>query len=272
MWPFARLLQLKHKMDGHDKIYRSTAQKEYKLTDGELDSLPCEYVTNPKYRSGPPARLYLSADVEALASSPAVQERLKKKAMRDDPVAKEARRLVREARITKRFASWRDALPRACQAMFNLNRYAKHNTCRCKHEIYALKNGLIDLLYRNGFCTECKIHTDWLPEKVCFACDGAGWRYGWESDEQECERCGGTGIYLPAKELRFIAFRFLVDGQHFAWHQPDYLVTFPFLETGPTESGGLADEKPIEMSTEDMRKGRVIVRYVLAEANKSSAA
>ena len=52
-----------------DKIYRTTATKEYGLSDKQLDALPFETVPNPHYRSGPPSRLYLRADVERLVKS-----------------------------------------------------------------------------------------------------------------------------------------------------------------------------------------------------------
>jgi hypothetical protein len=251
-----------------DKIYRSTAKQEYGLTDRELDTLPFTSVANPHYRSGPPAKIYLRDDIERLANSPAVIQRLKRKAARDDPAAKEARRIAREARILRRYPTWRDALLPACESMFNLNRYAKHESCRSRDEIYDLKNGLVELLYVRGFSTECRVHSTWLPEKICFACDGTGTEtdyYGLgESDiAVGCSRCGGTGVYREAKELRFMAFRFSVDGQFFAWHQPDHLVGFEFVTTADAAVGGLAIEKPIEMTTAKMREGKVIIRYVL---------
>jgi hypothetical protein len=263
-----------------DKIYRSTAKSEYKLSDAELDTLSCESVANPHYRSGPPSRMYLRADVEALAASDKVQARLAAKAERDEPEAKQARREAREAKITRRFCSWKDALLPACEAMFNLNRYAKHDSCRSREEIYDLKNQLVALLYQQGACIECLAHERHLPEKICRACDGTGVSerdpyldeieedFGVElvgNTDEKCLRCRGTGIYLPAKTLRDIAFKFMVCGRMFAWHQPDDLIDFEY-EISATEQGCPAEENPLEMSTAKMREGKVIIRYVLANA------
>jgi hypothetical protein len=251
-----------------DRIYRSTAKNEYGLTDKDLNVLTFVEVRNPHYRSGPPARLYNRAEVEALANSPAVQARLARRAEREDPAAKEARRREREATILRRYQSWREALVPACEAMLNLNRYAKHGSCRESHreEIYELKNGLIALLYREGFCEECIAHERRLPEQRCHACEGTGEH--WSGDD--CLRCDGTGVYRESRVLRDIAFKFVVDGRIFAWHQPDHLVRFKYTISG-TQPGVPAVEKPIEMSKAKMREGKTIIRYVLKMLMRSSA-
>lgn len=62
-------------VDQVDKIYRTTAKKEYSLTDKQLDTLQCEEVVNPRYKSGSKARLYRRADVERLAASITKEEK-----------------------------------------------------------------------------------------------------------------------------------------------------------------------------------------------------
>jgi hypothetical protein len=257
-----------------DWIYRSTGKREYGLTDRELDALPHRTVPNPYRRSGPPGRLYRRSDVERLANSLEIQARLAKKASQNSASARRARRRAREARLRRRYPAWRDALVPACQAMFSLNRHAKHNKCRSSEEIYQLKNELITLLYEHGYCIECRVHVAHLPEQQCRACKGTGeWNDSdWDTDEVTCvgvcDRCGGSGIYRSAKTLRFVAFRFEVDGQTYAWHQPDYLVTFSYQVTAAPEAGGLADEKPVEMTAKKMSEGKSIIRFVLVEASR----
>ncbi len=243
-----------------DKIYRSTAKAEYHLTDRELNTLPAELVVNPHYRSGPKSRIYLRADVKRLAQSAAVKKRLGKKAQQDNPAAKHARREQRHARMIRAYPTWKDALLPACEAMFNLNRYAKHESCRSGEEIYALKNQLVKLLYEHGACIECLAHERTQAEKECFGCKGTGERWSGE----ECERCDGTGVYREARILRDIAFKFMVCGRVFAWHQPESLVNFPY-EVSAVEQGCPAEEKPLEMSLVKMRDGKAVIRYVLSQ-------
>lgn len=49
--------------DKYRVVYRTTAIKEFGIAPSELDDIRCAEVTNPNYKSGPPARLYLVAEI-----------------------------------------------------------------------------------------------------------------------------------------------------------------------------------------------------------------
>lgn len=110
-------------------IYESTVRKEYGLTRKMIEELgpPDEYVVNPHYKSGPPARLYLVSRVEAfVAANPErVQEakanrakrsaallpsRQAKLAKREEEFrAEQLRRNQEKARIRLEARKWADA-------------------------------------------------------------------------------------------------------------------------------------------------------------------
>lgn len=172
--------------------------------------------------------------------------------------ARSEQRVKREqqfcAAIGKRYPSWREALLPACEVMFNLNRAVMHGR-HDKDYIYSLKNRLVELLYLQGACIECLAHQRMLPGKECYGCDGMG-----------CERCNQSGWWVEPRRVRDIAFRFMVCGRVFSWHQPDHLITFDY-EVSATEQGSPKEEKPVEMSWRRMERGKHIIRYVLDNAS-----
>ncbi len=117
----------------------------------------------------------------------------------------------RERRFSRKYPTWRDALPDACEALFELNRYAKHESCTStnREEIYNLKNGLIRLLYEQGFATDFYEHHLKLEAKPCWTCGGTG-EY-WTGED--CRKCGGTGDYLSAKTVFFLVFKFAIGAR-----------------------------------------------------------
>ena len=110
----------------------------------------------------------------------------------------------------------------------------KHATCSAADRviIYGIKNKMVELLYMNGYCTECYPHVTELPSKECWSCDGTGvWEsYGQEGDR--CLNCNGTGVHLPAKTLTFVCFRFVVEEQTYCWHQPEESGTVHLRDDG----------------------------------------
>lgn len=242
-----------------DLISKTDAKQTYKVTDAELAALPQVQRPNPKFKCAAPMRLFARQQVERLAASDAVQERLAKKQRREAAQAahwqaRSDQRIKREQQfcdaIAKRYASWRDALLPACEVMFNLNRAIMHG----RHDedyIYSLKNRLVELLYLQGACIECLAHERMLPGKECYGCDGMG-----------CERCNQTGWWIEPRKVRDIAFKFMICGRVFAWHQPDDLIAFSY-EVSATEQGSPKEEKPVEMSWWRMERGKHIIRYVL---------
>ena len=149
--------------------------------------------------------------------------------------------------------------------MHNLNRYAKHRTCSRANqtEIYDLKNRFVELLYTRGCCTACWIHVLVLPAKRCNACYGSG-------DDGECDRCGGSGIYLSEKRLRFYVFKIQVGGQRlYCWHQPDHLVKFPVTTTRePAEWSGVERDKPLGMPRSKLAAAKALIGWVLEKSKE----
>src|SRR5437868_465676 len=66
----------------------------------------------------------------------------------------------REIRLANRYPDWRQAILPAAEALFNLNRYAKPNSCRRDHkeEIYEVTTDLVRVLYQLRYATEVGHH------------------------------------------------------------------------------------------------------------------
>lgn len=171
----------------------------------------------------------------------------------------------KRAAFQRKFQTWRVALPDACHGLHSLNRLCKHASCSTanKSEIYDIKNRMVELLYRTGYCTACWQHILVLPPKPCWDCGG-----GRPVDDDYCDKCGGTGIYLHEKRLTFYCFRFQI-GRGYCWHQPDSLVTFPVTTTAPPAGWtGVEREKPLEMPVSALATAKELLRWVLDRANE----
>lgn len=170
----------------------------------------------------------------------------------------------REEFVTSKYVSWREALPEACGGMFSLNRYAKYHSCgeMQKHEVYRLKNELIEALYLAGYCTAAWIHNLTFDAKQCRDCGGSG-------DGGDCDRCGGDGIYQPARTARFWCFRFDIAGKLYCWHQPIDLVKFvPVASVPPQDWEGLsAIEKPLALPLRQFADAKRLIRWVIDQAH-----
>jgi hypothetical protein len=178
----------------------------------------------------------------------------------------ERQRLGRQAAPARRleayrrkYPDWRDALPAAAEALFNLNRYAKRRSCQADHRawIYGLKTGFLRLLCRLGLATEAKVHAVPREGKPCFAYHGG----------EDCERCDGTGWYVLPGPQEFIAFRFEVGGTPFAWHQPRELVDWPVElrdDAEPWEPEGGA--KPVALPAREFAAAKDLLQFVLDAA------
>lgn len=102
-----------------------------------------------------------------------------------------------------------------CETLFYLNRRIRgRKKGGFETRVYALKNQLVEHLYRAGHCTSAAIHHQALK---CY-CGGDAW----------CEKCDGTGIY---REFDLYYFKFDIGGQVYVWHQPADLVTWPVTLT-----------------------------------------
>lgn len=140
----------------------------------------------------------------------------------------------------------------AAEWMYRLNVFARSIK---RHviidQIYILKNDLIRYLYQHGYCTEVTIQSQTFP------CWGT---WGSECDE-DCQKCGGTGIF---RTVELYAFRFLVDGVKYAWHQPAKLIDFEVDITDPQSTEFTAPRKDEAiLSMEDAWLGCCVVWWSL---------
>jgi hypothetical protein len=243
-----------------------------------------DYYRNPHYRSGPLCPLWDAARIRALVDSPevaAVKERARKQQEgRDTAPAR------REAAMAKRYQDYRQAIPKAAEALFSLNRYAKHRSCTRDHreEIYDLKNDFIRVLCEIGIPYVARQHTIPQEGKKCWGCNGTGkpkpsdrW---YEHPDNDCDlddfldglndmdacgRCGGSGWYQQPGTRVFIAFRFTIGDQTYSWHQPGELVTWPVIHTGGESSDWLPDgpEKPVELPSRKFAEAKALIAFVI---------
>jgi hypothetical protein len=184
---------------------------------------------------------------------------------REDTVAMPPKREVKPrdyvSIFVKRYTTQRQAYVEACTALFELNRYAKHDSCTQAHReaIYGLKSAWIQRLYEEGFCTEAIPIT--TPEKAleCRRCGGSG------IDEWDlfCTCCDGTGIYCLIESRAYWAFHFQVDGHGFAWHQPAPL-SFAVEAMGTQEAHAVvAEVKPVSLPPHKFAEVKALLAWCL---------
>ncbi len=228
----------------------------------ELDLKPEAYRSNPVVRSGADMPLWPPEMAETLAVQPALAAARERS--QQTRAARQNKAQARRAQFAARYPDWRAALLPAVEALFNLNRYAKWPRCSAAHrrEIYELKNGLVRWLCWGGYCVAAvrhRVHRE-ASQGECYGCDGLG-----------CERCRYTGEYRQSRApLVYIAFRFEIEGQKFAWHQPQALVTWPVtltpLPAGEAPTWEPEGEKPVALSSGQFADAKALVRYVLEAA------
>jgi len=194
--------------------YKATALKILGITAKSFDKLnlePYKTVTNPWYKSGSPAKLFVRAEIERLVNSPKVLKLVPKQKRKVDYLVK----------FSEKYQQKNEALLEVAEALFHLNRYAKYEQCssRMRYSIYSLKGKLIKILYDLDFCVACKIHEFKVEPKVCWGCEGYG-----------CERCDYTGNWRD-DTLIFYNFRFKIGEIYFSWHQPMEYLSFDPIES-----------------------------------------
>jgi hypothetical protein len=257
----------------------------------QLQIEPEDYYRNPHHRSGSRCPLWPPESILDLvggAEVAAVHERSRKL-----QEAKKSKRQQRRLKLQERYPDWHQALAPAADALFDLNRYAKWDTCSRKHReaIYGLKGGLIRLLYQLGYATEVKLHHVPREGLRCRRCNGTGqaddgaWddvdRHGrdqWldpldeDLDAGGCRRCGGSGWYRPPDELTYVAIRFAIDGRTYGWHQPEDQIDWPYEVTAADETWHPAqEEKPVNLSSAKFADAKAVITYVLRQARSAQS-
>jgi hypothetical protein len=176
------------------------------------------------------------------------------------------------ARLERKYSNPKEALPTACLAMFNLNRYAKYPNCKqsTRADIYDLKNQLIRVLHLHDYTLTVQSHK--LPESQCFECNGESAEFALDSDEGEeiCSRCGGTGIFREGIEL--VCFTFNVEGKRYSWHVRADEITFPYSAThailSPISTRTL---RPLSITRQKAMAGRALIRWLVKKLAKATA-
>ena len=128
------------------------------------------------------------------------------------------------------------SLLQICEDAWALNVLAREKRLRkvAPRGFYCCKNELIKYLYTHGYCREVLEH---VQKFECWNCDGDG-----------CYRCD-NGVY---KRIYLYAFKFLVGGRCFKWHQPQSLVDYPVELTDPAPTVyDTPAPKQIDPSTRD---------------------
>lgn len=165
--------------------------------------------------------------------------------------------------FAKRYSEWQEAIPLACEYMFNLNRYAQYSICRSKEQIYDLKNQFIQVLYqRTAYTTSTALHYLAYPAKICYECEGRGQSF----PDEPCYYCAGSGEYLPPSRLDFVSFIFKVEEQTYSWYQPLKCVNFTVKYTEESRPMGELKKEQITMDRSKFPEGKALIRWVIKEA------
>lgn len=115
------------------------------------------------------------------------------------------------------------------------------------------------MLYQQGFCIEATKITTPLKIGLCFRCDGDGF----DDFGDGCWKCGGSGTYSSGGR-EFWAFRFTIDGRHFAWHQPGPL-KFKVNEVNKKEEKEvITEEKPVSLSPRKFAEAKALIVWCLS--------
>jgi hypothetical protein len=246
----ARADELLTTQDAAEFLGLSVAQFNRIVT--KLGREPDDTYTNPHYRTGPPGKLWSVRRLRTLKRLKLVQKALERTG---GSGPKDYASL-----FLRRYLSPADAVPDACEAMFQLNRYAKHAKCSRNHrdQIYSLKSELLAMLTGSGHLTAIGQHIVRQPARRldCFGCYGGG-----------CERCDFTGIYreYPERDLVYVVLRFGIKDKAYTWHQPADNVSWELPPAPRLIDDGLWKEgsiKPVDLKPQKFAEAKALVRFV----------
>lgn len=214
---------------------------------------PVDYVDNPHCRSAGQVARYDPLDLVRVSN----QKRVAVARKRCGP--KPAKNFV--PIFERRYNTRENAVPVTADALWNLNRYAKHKACTDKHreEIYQLKNSLLKALAERGYLRGVGEHTLTKPKMQleCWRCDGLG-----------CNRCNFTGVWreLPELKLKFLVLHYEIDGTIYRFHQPFECLFWKPYDFAPSMGTGTWTpeyEKPITLPASKFSEAKALIRWVL---------
>lgn len=223
------------------------------ITRYRFKQLGLQPTSTKKVQFGSIAYLFKRDEIEQLAQTDRIKN-LRPNRRKQADIYKE--------KFERQYTDWKDALPKAAEYMFNLNRYAKYPTCskKNKEDIYYLKNRLLEILYKENYCTEAYTHYTMLSAKECFNCNGSGFDADWG---MECMRCDGTGEYLPERKLEFIVFKFQIGDKTYRWHQPKEYIHYKVELSERNEQINELKVKPLEISKRKFGEAKHLINWIL---------
>lgn len=246
----------------YEYCYKSTAISLLGLSPKNFERLhlePDKIVRNPHYSSASPSLLYKRDRIEKLVNTPEVLA-LQSKPRKPKDWA---------ALFVKRYSTPAQAQGDVADAMFNLNRYAKHETCAARNraEIYHLKERLIERFLQFGLCSSVALHIQKLQKQSCWGCAGTGlWADKDTGELDNCQQCRGSGVYNSARELKFYIFSFQVGSKNYSWHQPYENVKIKLEVTSEvTSKWNESEARPLTMPQRKLAEAKTLVRWFLED-------
>lgn len=235
-------------------VYAKTAASLLGITEKALRSFlePVEVVPNPHYTSAPEASLWDPVDLLRISK----QKRVDAARARKGPKPKHDFAPT----FRNRYPSIVDAIPTATEALWSLNRYAKHETCTKAHRknIYDLKNRFVEVLAICGHLVSVGEHVQHKPARQleCWGCWGMG-----------CERCDFTGVWreLPAIDLVFVVLNYNVSGQDYSFHQPKESLRWEALKMAPridSDNWEPQYDQPIKLKPSKFSEAKALIAWV----------
>ncbi len=160
-----------------------------------------------------------------------------------------------------------------CEALFQLNRYAKHDRCSLRERatIYALKNALVERLWQEGYCIQAVRAFSPKRDLPCWSCDGTGDHPWYEGDA--CDRCGGTGVYRTVGGVSYWALRFVVEGVTYLWHQPERLAPWANAVGAPEETPHevTISQEPVTLPRRQFGEAKALIAWAAGLATVQDA-
>ena len=225
---------------------------------------PVDSYMKSYYKTGPECPLWDEQEIASLTNDPDVIKTQQRRANQKSSNP-EAVRIKRFQQFSRKYGSREKALKDVCDAMFSLNRHAKHRRCTEKHReiIYDLKSSLLRKLCAENRIDKIEIHTKYIPGKSCFRCDGSGFSVNGDP----CDRCCGSGYYRFDDELIFYLFSLEVEGQRFSWHQPDKYVSWklPFAAQQKGTDWSLGKVSAVPMPKRKFAIAKYLIRFYLLD-------
>jgi hypothetical protein len=84
-------------------------------------------------------------------------------------------------------------------------------------------------------------------------------------DDWPCRKCAETGWLRPPRRDYFVAFRFLIQGRRYCWHQPLKLVRWRYKGTEDIETRAYKQVgKPVALPARKFAEAKSLLAFVIA--------